>query len=272
VGSSFDTLLGVYTGSSVGTLALVASNDDIIPGVNQWSRLSISAVAGTVYRIAVDGFDGSSGNVVLSWSAVPGNDNFANGQVVSGGAGSVNGNNLGATKEANEPDHAANAGGGSIWYYWTAPASGPVTIDTQGSSFDTVLAVYTGTSVGTLTLIASNDDTATNVQSRIDFTAASGTTYRIAVDGYDGDSGMLVLNWNGPSPGTLPLLEIHPNGSQLVLAWPTNHAGYKLESATNLAAGVVWSTNLPSPIIVNGKNTVTDTVSGARKFYRLRQP
>src|SRR5207248_9187787 len=110
-------------------------------------------------------------------------DLFANAQTLSGASGTVSGTTVGMTKEAGEPNHAGNAGGHSIWYAWTAPAAGSVTVDTIGSSFDTLLAAYTGSSVSALTTIASNDD-ASGTQSRITFTAAAGTTYRIAVDGY----------------------------------------------------------------------------------------
>jgi len=211
----------------------------------------------------------------LTLQAQPANDNFANRIALSGATVNTTGSNVGATMEADEPTRLPDRTrfGASVWWSWTAPVSGSVRITTVGSSFDTVLAVYTGTSVGTLALISGNDDTATNVQSHVSFTAVGGTTYRIAVDGYDGNSGIVVLNWQATFvAGPPPLLEIHPNGNQLVLAWPTNSLIYKLESTTNLAAGVVWSTNLPAPIIVNGKNTVTETVSGARKFYRLRLP
>jgi len=46
-----------------------------------------------------------------------------------------------ATKEPGEPAHAGNDGGASIWYSWTAPSTGNVTITTEGSSFDTLLGV-----------------------------------------------------------------------------------------------------------------------------------
>src|SRR6185436_15013555 len=110
------------------------------------------------YRIALDGFDGAFGNVVLNWTARPAHDNFADGLAVGGSAGSVTRSSVGATKEPGEPNHAGNTGGRSVWYYWTAPSSGVAIIDTGGSSFDTVMGVYNGTGVGALALVASNDD------------------------------------------------------------------------------------------------------------------
>jgi hypothetical protein len=79
--------------------------------------------------------------------------------------------------------------------------------DTNGSDYDTILAVYTGASVNALTHITSNDDISPitdppprNIQSRVTFTATAGTTYRIQVDGFDGDEGNVVLHWTAPGP------------------------------------------------------------------------
>jgi hypothetical protein len=144
------------------------------------------------------------GNVAVT---VPTNDNFGLAATISGGSGTTSGTNIRATKESGEPNHAGNAGGASIWYNWTAPASGSVTIDTIGSTPDTLLGVYTGSSVGSLTTIASDDDSGGNGASRVVFTASSGTTYRIAVDGFGGGMGNVTLNWNQPAA---PIFTTHP--------------------------------------------------------------
>jgi hypothetical protein len=71
--SGFDTLLGVYTGGAVTGLSPVASNDDTFGGVcgSTRSAVSFSAVGGTIYRIAVDGYDGATGPVALSLTHTP---------------------------------------------------------------------------------------------------------------------------------------------------------------------------------------------------------
>jgi len=207
IGSSFDTLLAVYTGNSVGALSLVASNGDIGPGDLQ-SRVTFSATAGTVYRIAVDGFDGASGNLILTLNQTIGNDNFADCQFIGGVSGVAYGSDAGATKEPGEPDHAGNSGGESIWYCWTAPINGAATFDTIGSTFNTLLAVYTGDSVSNLTLVAANDDIDPangNLQSRLTFNAAALALYHIAIDGYNADSGDSTLNWDLVADATSPV-------------------------------------------------------------------
>ncbi|HEY0729148.1 MAG TPA: hypothetical protein VGD38_13810, partial [Pyrinomonadaceae bacterium] len=134
----------------------------------------------------------------------PPNDNFAAAQVISGCVGSVNGTNVGATAEGGEPNHSPPsivAGNRSVWYQWQAPVSGTVEIDTAGSGYDTVLAVYTGNAVNSLALVIKNDDVVQgDTSSFVSFSALAGQTYRIAVDGFPnggsiGDVGLVKLNW-----------------------------------------------------------------------------
>ncbi len=54
--------------------------------------------------------------------------------------------------------------------------------------------MYRGTSLTALTRIAANDDVGSRVQSRVTFTARRNTTYRIAVDGFEGDIGNVKVN------------------------------------------------------------------------------
>lgn len=291
IGSNYDTLLGVYTGSNVAALSSVASDDD--SGGSNTSKVTFNAVAGTTYQIAVDGYNGASGNITLhiiataaavptapgnlngtvvstsqidlswtdnsgnetgfkierktgaagTWSQIatvganvtsysstglmanttyyyrvraynvtgdsaysgeinrttsastgPANNNFASRQQISGTSITTTGSNVNATKETGEPNHGGNTGGKSVWWTWTATQNGTVTIDTSGSSFDTLLGVYTGSSVGALTTIASNDDSGGGTTSSVTFSATSGTTYQIAVDGYGAASGNITLH------------------------------------------------------------------------------
>jgi len=54
----------------------------------------------------------------------------------------VAGTNADASKESGEPSHAGDAGGHSVGSAG-APSNGTVVVDTIGSTFDTLLAVYT---------------------------------------------------------------------------------------------------------------------------------
>ena len=122
------------------------------------------------------------------------NDHFQSAASITGQTKSITWNSNNASKESNEPNHAGNSGGKSVWWKWTATKSGLLTIDTEGTTFDTVLAVYTGNQVSQLTENASDDDSGTALLSSLTLPTTAGTTYFIAVDGYNGDSGSLQLN------------------------------------------------------------------------------
>jgi hypothetical protein len=159
---------------------------------------------------------GGGGNLVWPYQAWingildrPGNDTFANRFALAAAGGMLSGSSVGATKQVGEPNHAGNPGGKSVWWTWTAPQDGEVSIDTHGSGFDTLLAVYTGTAVDTLTLIAASDnDGSGGNASGVTFTAKAGTEYRIAVDGVGGASGDMVLRWGDPAAASaqIPVL------------------------------------------------------------------
>jgi subtilisin family serine protease len=205
-GSSFDTVMSVYTGTGVTALTVIAGNDDNPAGGTTTSATTFDAVAGTTYYIAIDGFGGVTGlyNLAISPAAAPAVDNFANAIAINGASGNVTTDNVKATAEAGEPAHSGQAATKSVWADWTAPSDGDFTFHTDGSSFDTVLAAYTGTAVGALTAVASNDNQGVaNVSkpafspgaSQLTFAATSGQSYKIAVDGKGGASGLVNLSW-----------------------------------------------------------------------------
>ena len=123
------------------------------------------------------------------------NDAFADRFMLEGLTPTATGTNIDATAETGEPVHHGVGGGKSVWWTWTAPASGTVTVETVGSDFDTVLAVYDGSDVASLTRLVSNDDIDYGVvlQSRVSFPTVAGTTYQIAVDGWSGATGTIAL-------------------------------------------------------------------------------
>lgn len=138
------------------------------------------------------------------------NDAFASALPLQGTNGTLNDTNSGATKEPGEPNHAGNPGGASRWYTFTAPGNGTLTVDTFGSGFDTLLAAYTGTNVAALTPVVANDDDS-SLQSYIgSFPVTAGLTYSIAVDGYSGSTGPILLHWSygATAPTLAPLPQV----------------------------------------------------------------
>lgn len=134
----------------------------------------------------------------------PANDDFANDTTISGDMGLVSGSSHYADKESGEPGHGGNTGGASVWYEWVPSSNGGVTFWIQTSDYDTLLGVYTGSSVDGLTTVAANDDCKTGqTWSCVTFNAVSGTAYHIAVDGYNGVMGSHSLKWACSAKPTL---------------------------------------------------------------------
>ena len=262
-GSSFDTVLVVYVGSALTNLILLAGNDDHsrLPT----SRTYFQTTSNTDYQIVVDGINGDSGNITLSFTftnalpARPSNDDFANATVLSGFPVSDSGSNELATRELGEPLHAGQYSDASVWWSWTAPFAGTVTITTAGSDFDTTLGVYVGSSVTNLAYIAGNDDEDPGVivTSAVTFDTIAGQTYRIAVDGFDDSYGQIALaiKSQGGSPGmqlTDPLAL--PDGNfRFTLTGPPGRTN-EIDASPDF---LHW-TSLGTLVNTNGSVTFTD--------------
>ncbi len=174
------------------------------------------------------------------------NDHFTNATVVTGMTASFLDSNVGATKESGEPLHRyGNAGGASIWYRWTAPSNMNAVVSTEGSSIDTVLAIYTGSSVNALAVVAMNDDSGVGKTSLTNFSAIGGVTYRIAVDGYDAGT--------GAAQGGVQL-NINP-GWNNDFSRPVNIAGIS-GTTSGSTRGATRQANEPLHAGVNGTNSI----------------
>jgi hypothetical protein len=136
--------------------------------------------------------------LLLMWPsealAAPANDDFADGQMISGQTASVDGTNVWATRESGDPPSVSyRSTSHTVWYRWTAPFSGPAWVDTCTSDYDTLLGVFAGSTLGSLTELAGSDDECGYRASRVRFNATKNTTYHILVDGYSGDHGTFSL-------------------------------------------------------------------------------
>lgn len=110
----------------------------------------------------------------------PPNDNFANALIIVGPQASVSAVVSDATRQSGE---SRLNGDRTVWWKWTAPASGRVTLDVSHGDFARAfLAVYTGDSLDHLSMVAANNDglNTSSAEPVIEFQVAQGTTYRIA--------------------------------------------------------------------------------------------
>ena len=267
LGSDFDTVLGMYVGSSITSLMEITANDDEDDG-EVWSEIITNVIAGETYYFAVVGFGETEiGSISLNWyftpeSFVPLNDDFTNAIEFFTVTGTKAGNNLNGTAEPGEPEHAENSGPyHSVWWKFTVPNNGNINIRTEGSDFDTVLGLYTGTSVYSLTEIAFNDDEEETfeVWSEISTEIFADQTYYIAVDGFDIEEfGQIILGWtftpeNIPAP-VVQYFEINSGASsttnQNVVLTNTciNNPVAYMASETPDFAGANWRPYSVAPI------------------------
>lgn len=206
-GSPADSVLAVYRGNAVGNLTPVAGGKDD-DGCGP-SALGLSQVAdlkvyeGRTYRIAVAGksASGLNGSYTLTLSSTgstsPANDDFADAEELTGASDTFSGTNFGATLETGEPNHSSApfTSARSVWFDWTAPSDGQLTVslcDTPTSA-DSVLGIYTGSSVDDLSLVTGGGDDdgcgPTSGPSLASVAAVAGTTYRIAVADFSLNTG-----------------------------------------------------------------------------------
>lgn len=196
-------------------------------------------------------------------------DYFTNRETIFTTNGTLAGDNSTATFETGEPNHGGKPGGHSLWVAWVAPTNGVATFDTHGSSFDTLMSAYTlnptnATTVDRLHEEARNDDDPGFAPaSLIQFGALAGHRYEIAVDGYQGATGPLLLHWNFlPATSPPPIIVSTPNdqaarqgdtvilsvnmttSKNLQLAWFFNGIEDTNQSSTNYVISSLQDTNL----------------------------
>jgi endonuclease I len=239
--------------SGAGTVFFPANTDtvlvDIIPQEDVLNEPLETVIGTLVNSLDSSYLLGTAASAVVTISDLR-NDDFSQAIVLSGSPVTTTGSNVGATREDNEPWHlggASNNGGRSVWWSWTAPWSGPALFSTQGSSFDTVLALYTGSSLGALTRVAFNDDGGPSNTSRLVHTVTAGTTYYLAVDGYSTAAGSITLfvgrdtslglfsPTSGP-PGTTVTIDGINLGAASVLTFNGQPAAFSVVSDTQLRA------------------------------------
>jgi subtilisin family serine protease len=181
------------------------------------------------------------------------NDDFANAQLLIGISGSVQASNRYAFLELDEPFHVLGDGryvGASVWYRWNPPGDGWFTFDlTSGTTFDSMLAVYTGDRIDRIASVAGNDNDANGTRSRLSFAAVSGTNYSIVVLGKSqidpGQAGDFTLRWYPtPPPVITSFAPITAYPGQKITLNGTNFTGVTRVLFNGMSAAFALATNV----------------------------
>ncbi len=271
VAAQVDSETGANSSGGQGPAYYLLKTFDLTPWAGQTIEIGFAATfssGGTVFNI-------DDVSVLVETTAdIPPNDYFTNRIALAGTSTNVQANNTFATKEPGEPNHAGNPGGQSLWWSWTATANGILRLNTTGTSFPDLLAVYTGDSVTNLTRVASNAaDIPSGTLAQLQCKVSAGTQYQIAVDGYTGYYGIveLALSFSADTqPPTVSISYPAPNAkltnSTVVVQGTASDniavaaVEYRLENAAGTndyqtATGTNrWSATIPN--LAPGLNTV----------------
>lgn len=117
-------------------------------------------------------------------------DAFANAGAITGTSYTLSGiDTTSWTLETGEPGGMSHTG----WATFTPTTTTLYRLDTIGSNYDTLLAIYTGTTLGALTLVASDDNSGGSGTSKItNLSLTAGTTYHVQVGAQPAGTGGLL--------------------------------------------------------------------------------
>ena len=240
IGTGFDSVLAIYTGSC-GALAQVGCDDD--SGGSLSSRITLSATAGTTYSILAGGYNSATGNLPLHLNFTPAgsisNDTCATAVVISANAYT---NALSTTNATSTGDPVPSCVGGfgkGVWYVFTPAGNGTLIVDTIGSSFDTGLGIYRG-ACGALTQVGCDDDGGGGVTSKVTLTASNGISYFILSGGWSSASGSLTLHLNF-TPAQTPPVIVTPPANQSVPVGGT--ANFNVTASGTAPLSYSWRDN-----------------------------
>jgi hypothetical protein len=212
----FYPIFAAYTGTAVDSLTsanCLPAALDAFPNM-----VEFDAVKGQTYQIAFDGNMGTTGDIplYLALTQPASNNNFANRIQLHGIYAVATSYNAGATHQAGEPVFGDSTGK-TVWWSWTAPVSGTVSIDLSGSDYSFPVAVFTGSTLAGLQMVAEDSG-------GVSFEAVAGQAYQIAVGDFGGLTGAIDLKLQAPIV-ELPLSKVIKSSSSTAMFFYTASNG-----------------------------------------------
>ena len=189
--------------------------------------------------------------------------------VVRGYTGTQIFNTAGSSTSAAEDPICGVLGGSSEWITFVAVESGDLFLNTDGSSYDTVMAVFARnpTNAAMLTQLAcDNNGGLDHLDSALVIPVTIGQTNAILIDGVNGASGTLKLNYSLVPKTTIKLLSTLGSGQNTLRVSGRTNLNFSVQSSSNLIHWTtILTTNAPTGLL-----DFQDATSSARQFYRVK--
>jgi len=178
--------------------------------------------------------------------SVPINDDWPGSQIPAELPISRAGTNIDATFQTGEPDLLSLGSTHTVWFNWSSPIDGTVYIDTCTTDFDTILGVYTGDNLTSLSEVGSNDDGCISGNgSVVQFTASISVEYTFQIAGYGDSMGNFTLNLDTVDPAPSPTPTETPSGTP-----EETPAETPTETPTETPAPTLTNDNFASPATI----------------------
>ena len=268
-------ILGVYSGSTLSALSAVgeasASGKETNGVTVAQASVLFAALAGVEYSMVVDDTANKGVDFVLELNPAPppANDFFAHRTVIYGPA--VNGADSlwGATLETGEPSPFGyfQILKASVWWSWTPSINGDARLISQAGSFSPVVTLYRGSTLTSLTMLASTLTNVSGLSTGLHFLVLAGETYQIQVGTRD-TTGDYLLNIALPQPSVS--LGLRRGPTNLVEFTLEGQAGknYEIEASVDL---FFWWPVTRNQADFSGAIRFTEPWEDRRQlFYRAR--
>jgi len=278
-GSGFTTLHD-FSGGSDGGSAYIGLYDGLALSSNtlygaSWGAVFALNTDGTAFTV-LDTFtnsEGPSGTLILSENTLYGTTTYG-GALGIGSVFALAGNVF-TTLHSFSTDSESNPLAGVILsgdtLYGTTEGYAPGSSDrgivfalnTNGTQF-TILHSFTATDNPMVGFPTNSDGLGPRGGLLLTGNTLYGTTYEGGSTGY-GTIFSISL------PVLLPQLTISPAGANVLLTWPTNAAGFTLQSSSDLSSAANWLDSTATPTVLADHYVVTNRISAAAQFYRLKK-
>jgi Right handed beta helix region/Chlamydia polymorphic membrane protein (Chlamydia_PMP) repeat len=200
--------------------------------------------------------DGTAICDVGSYEAEPPNDDFDLARQISSTPYNINLDTRAATTASDDPFFACLAGrkgAASVWFRYTPATNGALKVNTTGSNYDTVLAVWQGLAIGSLTSVACNDNNGLLNTSAVNAKLIPGNEYYVEVAGRTTGGALKLAATFTPKPPPAPKTLTPANGSQsyspaAVLDWSDSPGAtsYRAEVRKGSTIGTLVDSAQPS--------------------------